>query len=228
MSDTIPIIGHDAVGPGERGLSGDDIGGVCKRLLDRVALLPGVRAATFSENGLFFGPESMTKVDVEGFTPGSEEDKRNLFDQVGPGYFSNIGIPLLFGRDITDRDGPNSPRVAIINQTMSKFYFPDSNPVGKHMTTRVGGRQFQLEIVGVARDAQDHNFWSKPVRRFYVSYFQPIDGITEANFAIRTVGNPGNFASLLRREVEAVDRSLMILGIRDVKTLMAKAWSRSA
>ena len=206
--------------PVSAGYRGDEIGRVCKNLLDRIAILPGVRAATFSENGLFLGPESRTKLEVEGFTAGSEEDKRSRFDQVGPRYFSNVGIPLLLGRDITERDGPAAPRVAVINETMAKFYFPTGNPIGKHIGTRIEGQPLQLEIVGVARDAQDHNFWSEPVRRFYVSYFQPIDGITEANFAIRTVGNPGNLAATLRREVEAVDRSLMILGIREVKSLM--------
>ena len=72
----------------------------------------------------------------------------------------------------------------------------------------------------MARDAQDHNFWSKPVRRFYVSYFQPIDGITAANFAIRTVGDPAALDALLRREVKALDGNLMVLRIREVKSLM--------
>src|SRR5206468_2697509 len=113
-----------------------------------------------------------------------------------------------------------APRVAVINETMAKFYFPGNDPVGKHIVTHIGNKPFRLEIVGVAHDAQDHDFWSEPVRRFYVSYFQPIDGITEANFAIRTVSSPAAFAQLLRREVQAVDRNLSILGLRNVKTLM--------
>ena len=206
--------------PVSAGYRGDDIGRVCENILERVAALPGIRAATFSENGLFHGPESRTKLEVEGFTPGSEDDKRSHFDQVGPGYFSNIGIPLLRGRDITGRDNARAPRVTVINETMAKFYFGNGNPIGKHITTRIEGKPVQLEIVGVARDAQDHDFWSKPVRRFYVSYLQPIDGITTANFAIRTAGPSPALEALLRREVQAVDRNLVILHIREAKTLM--------
>src|SRR5207248_8803300 len=125
--------------------------------------------------GLFSGTESGGGIDVEGFTPSSDEDHNARFDQVGPLYFTNVGIPLLLGRDITERDNATAPRVAVINETMAKFYFPSGNPVGKHITTRIEDKPLQLEIVGVARDAQDHNFWSKPMRRFYVSYFQPID-----------------------------------------------------
>jgi predicted permease len=202
------------------GYRGDGIGTLCKKIIDRIATLPGVQAATFSENGFFFGPESGTKIDVEDFTPSSDEDRRCRFDQVGPGYFSNVGIPLLLGRDITERDGPAATRIVVINETLAKFYFPGSNPIGKHIGTRVGSRQFQLEIVGVAHDAQDHNLRWKPLRRFYIPFLQPIDGITMANFAIRTAGDPGNLSALLRREVQAIDRNLEISAIRDVKSLM--------
>jgi predicted permease len=214
--DHLVMMGVDPISAGYRG---DDIGRVCQTILDRIAVLPGVRCATFSENGLFSGTESSTDVSVEGFRPGSEEEQRARFDQVGPGYFSNVGMPMLLGRDITERDGPAAPRVTVINETMAKFYFPGANPIGKRLYTTVRER-IPLEIVGVARDAQDHSFWAKPVRRFYVSYFQPIDGITTANFEIRTMGNPGNFAATLRREVQAVDRQLMILGVQDLKSLM--------
>jgi predicted permease len=204
--------------PISAGYRGDDIGRVCKTILDRISALPGVRSATFSENGLFSGTESTTRVEVEGFTAGSEEGKFARFDQVGPGYFSNVGIPLLLGRGITEQDGPEAPRVAVINETMAKFYFPGSNPIGKRFYARL--QKIPLEIVGVAHDTQDHSFWEKPGRRFYVSYFQPIDGITVANFEVRVLGNPGDFAATLRREVQAVDPQLMILRIRDLKGLM--------
>jgi predicted permease len=204
--------------PISAGYRGDDIGRICKIILDRIAVLPGVRSATFSENGLFSGTESSGMVSVEGFSPESDEGKHARFDQVGPGYFSNVGIPLLLGREITERDGPAAPRVAVINETMAKFYFPGANPLGKRLYVR--DLRIPLEIVGVARDTQDHSFWAKPVRRFYVSYFQPIDGITIANFEIRVLGNPGDFAARLRREVEAVDRQLMILRIQPLTGLM--------
>ena len=202
--------------PISAGYRRDDIGRVCQRVLDRVRNIPGVRAATFSENGLFSGTESGGGVDVEGFTPSSDHDRTCRFDQAGPGYFTNIGIPLLLGRDFNERDLPGAPRVTIINETMAKFYFHGSNPIGKHITSA----RFQMEIVGVVRDAQDHNFRWEPVRRFYVSYFQPIDGITTANFEIRTVGNPAGVISMLRNEVQAVDRNLPVLHVRTVKELM--------
>ena len=104
----------------------------------------------------------------------------------------------------------------MINETMAKFYFPSGNPVGKH----IRNGSFQLEIVGVVRDAQDHDLRQLPVRRFYVSYFQPIDGITIANFEIRSGGNAAGLIPMLRNEVQLIDRRLPILSIREARELI--------
>lgn len=204
------------VDPVSAGYRGDDVGRAMLNLLDRIRALPGVQSATFSENGLFSGSESMTHIQVEGFAPASDRDREARFDQIGPEYFTKTGIPILLGRDMSERDAPRAPRVAIINETMAKFYFPRSNPIGRHFTAS----KIRLEIVGVARDAQDHDFRDRPSRRFYVSYLQPIDGITTANFEIRTAGNPGSLSAAVRKEVEGVNRNLPILSIRDVRELM--------
>ena len=203
------------VDPVSAGYRGDDVGRVCKTLLDRLAAVPGVTAATFSENGLFSGTESGGGVDVEGFTPRTPEDRNAYFDQIGPGYFTKIGIPMLLGRDMSEKDLPGAPRVTIISDTMAKFYFHDANPIGKNVKTG----DFTLEIVGVAHDATDHDFHDPAVRRFYVSYFQPIDGITTANFEIRTSGGPA-VLSMLREEVKRVNRNLPIVSMKQVQELM--------
>jgi predicted permease len=204
------------VDPVSAGYRGPEVGRAMKNLLDRVRAVPGVRSATFSENGLFSGTESGDHVDVEGYTAASDKDRECRFDQIGPDYFTKVGIPLLQGRDMSERDLPGAQPVAIINETMAKFYFKGASPIGRHFT----GGKVRMEIVGVVRDAQDHDFRDEPVRRFYVSYFQPIDGITTANFEIRTDGNTGNVSAALRREVAGVSRSLSILGIKDVRELM--------
>ena len=211
--DHLVILRIDPVSAGYRG---DQVGRAMKNLLDRVRALPGVRSATFSENGLFSGSESGEYIDVVGFSPASDKDREARFDQVGPDYFTIVGIPILLGRDMSDHDVPGAPRAAIINETMARFYFQGANPIGRHFT----GSKVRLQIVGVVRDVQDHDFRDEPVRRFYVSYFQPIDAITTANFEIRTVGNPGSLSAALRRAVESVNRNLPILNIKQERDLM--------
>jgi hypothetical protein len=111
------------VDPIAAGYRGDDIGRACIELMHRLEALPGVRTVTFSENGLFTGTESTGEVDVSGFTPATRDDRQTRFDQVGPRYFTNVGIPLVAGRDFSEADGPGRTRVAVINETMGGSIF---------------------------------------------------------------------------------------------------------
>jgi predicted permease len=210
------------VDPVAAGYKGDELGRAMVELTSRLASLPGVRAATFSENGLFSGTESGTPIEVEGFVPASDEDRGVRFDQAGPGYFENVGIPLVAGRDFTERDGPSSARVTVINDTMARFYFPNQNPIGRRVRVR-GPSDVWLEIVGVARDARDHNLRDRPLRRrLYVSYLQPIDGITTANLEVRAAAAataPALFVPI-RAEIQRFNQQLPILSLKMAGTLV--------
>jgi MacB-like periplasmic core domain/FtsX-like permease family len=162
--DNVILMRVDPIGAGYHG---DDIGRVCQALLERIRTLPGVQAATFSENGLF--------------KPAAADDMIVRFDQVGPGYFTHVGIPILLGRDLAESDNAASERVVVINEKMAKFYFATSNPVGRQIDYQAGSDRFTLTIVGVARDARDHGLREEVYRRMYVSFMQPIDGLTGAN-----------------------------------------------
>jgi predicted permease len=155
---------------------------------------------------------------IEGFEPAAAEDRDVRFDQVGPGYFTHVGIPLIAGRDITERDGPGAPRVAVINETMARFYFRGVNPVGKHL--RVDEKQ-TLEIVGVARDARDHTFRDDVLRRMYVSYLQPIDGLTTANFVMRAGTESGLLFAPIREEVRRFNPAMQIVSLKSLEMLMS-------
>jgi putative ABC transport system permease protein len=189
-------------------------------MLQRMRELPGVRSVGATRLLPLTGTIGDWSITIEGRPRVEGENPNGDWQVVTPGYLETMGVKLIRGRFFTDADNENAPTVAVINETMAKFYFRQVNPIGKHITTRIGNKMLQLEIVGVSRNAQDHDFWAEPVRRFYVSYFQPIDGITAANFAIRTAGDPAAFAAVLRREVQAVDRNLIVLRIREARTLM--------
>jgi len=73
------------------------------------------------------------------------------------------------GRDFSDRDQANSPRVAIINQTMARHFFASESPIGRRIDTS-GGTRFDCEIVGVIRDAVHFDLKEKPQRVFYLPY----------------------------------------------------------
>jgi ABC-type antimicrobial peptide transport system permease subunit len=103
---------------------------------------------------------------------------------------------------------------------MARFYFPNQNPVGKHFEVHGPGEVATIEVVGVARDVQDHDLRDKPVRRFYVSYLQPIDGITTANFEVRAAGDTASLFGPIRAEVERFDPKLQVLSLKTAQTLV--------
>jgi len=150
---------------------------------------------------------------------GTEDDREARFDQAGPGYFANTGIPLVLGRDFTERDAPGAPRAAVINETMARFYFPNESPIGRHFRVEHPSAT-TLEIVGVARDTQDHDLRNKPLRRFYVSYLQPIDGITTVNFEIRAESSAASVIEPIRATARQFDPKLPVISIKPAQTLV--------
>jgi predicted permease len=211
------ILAH--MDPVTAGYKGDDLGRRVLELSHRLAALPRVTSVTFSENGLFSGTESGTQVYPDGFNPATDDDRDARFDQAGPGYFTGTGIPIVLGRDFSERDMAGAPAVTVINETMAKFYFPNQNPIGRHIRVEDPTKRV-LEIVGVAHDAQDHDLRDKPVRRFYVSYLQPIDGITTVNFEIRANGPPGSLFESIRQETQRFDPKLPLQSLKPAQALI--------
>ncbi len=192
-----------------------------QQLLETFRNMPGVRRATFSENGLFSGTESADEVAVEGYTPHGKKDRGARWDQIGPDYFSSLGIPLLLGREITARDQPGGLRVCVINEAFAKLFFANRNPVGKHITDQYGDNRWVFEVVGVAKDSHDHTLRGEIPPRFFVAAAQAFDGAPPAvNFEIRTAVNPTSMLNALRRAVQHTDPNLSILSTRSLGELV--------
>jgi predicted permease len=220
--ERVIVMRVDPISPGYRG---DDIGRICAALLDRIRVLPGVRGATFSENGLFSGTESGAPVRIDGYTPATDRDRAVRFDQVGPGYFTNVGIPILLGRDMTDADHETAPRVVVVNEKMARFYFGDRNPLGR-LVHYEGRNRFTLTIVGVAGDARDHGLRGEIQRRMYIPFRQPIDGLTGANYEVRTAMDSAAMAAQLRAAAGAVAPRMPIESITPLATLIDESLLR--
>ena len=118
------------------------------QLLARIRAVPGVRAATYSNNGLFGGSDNGDRIKVEGYTPQGRRRSRVALRPGRPGYFSTLGIPVLLGREITEEDRAGGRMVCVINETFAKRFFAGRNPIGLHVTqkyadqrTRTGRRR---------------------------------------------------------------------------------------
>jgi predicted permease len=210
--------------PVAAGYTGASRAAVYRRVLENLRTIPGVRAVTLSENGLFSGTESGDRISVEGFHSDNERDNASRFDQVGPNYFSAVGIPILLGRDIGPQDTETSSRVCVVNEAFAKFYFGRGNPIGRRVTDEFPDTRATFEIVGVARDARDHRLRGDVPRRFYVPLFHPIgDFPPSAYYEIRTLADPESLVPAVRRKVEEIDTALPILGARSLTDLLDRS-----
>jgi predicted permease len=199
------------VDPKAIGYRDGQYGAFCRRLLDRFAAVPGVSSVTFSENGLLTGRDSDASIRPEGFAPSGSRDLRASFDVVGPRYFPTVGMPVLSGRGIDERDDASGPRVVVINEEMARFYFAGANPIGKRIAR---GQDDDWEIVGVVRDAKLHGPRDKKERRYYLPYFQQRDPeFSSTRFTVRTAAGiaPSHLIASLQQAARAEDKTLPIL-----------------
>lgn len=180
-------------------------------LAERLRSLPGVKGVTYSGNGLFSGSESGDEIEVEGFKPQNDRDRSSRFDQIGAGYFSTIGIPLMVGREIGLQDTPTSPKVCVINEAFAKRFFADRNPIGRHITEKFGDQRSVMEVVGVARNARDHRLRDEVPPRFYIPVGQEMGGPAEGvNFEMRTAGDPQRMLETARKTILEVNSDLPV------------------
>ena len=139
---------------------------------------------------------------------------------VTPGYFSTLEIPLRRGRDFNDQDTAESQRVAIINETLARRFWPGRDPIGQRML--VGGINAKAaEIIGVAADVHqglEANAWAETV---YTTFTQNPQGT--AMLAVRTAGDPLAFTRAIRERVQRLDRDQPITGVRSMEELLELA-----
>lgn len=204
--------------PVASGYQGDKLIQLGRRLIDKLGSVPGIERASISENGLFSGTESTSGLMVEGFTPRADTDKESHSDRVGPGYFETIGTPILKGRGIEARDMEAAP-VAVINESMARFYFPTVNPIGRQISSDDG--KSWMTIVGVVRDAKQNSLREPAARRFYSQFIlSQRDPIGSMRVELRTYGATSQAEQLIRRQIGSVDSNLQITSISAAQSLI--------
>ena len=186
-----------------------------RTLTERLSAVPGVRAVTLSENGLFLGRDSEDEISIPGRPAHPGQEMQAHWDQIGPNYFRTIGIPVLRGRDITDRDSTGSP-VCWINQTMARYFFGDDDPIGQRVKEEYPETPYNCEIVGVVGDAKYMSVREQMPRRFYVPYFNPIERVGDATYAVRFTGSSAGVSAGVRQAITQTNATLDMPEIRTI------------
>ncbi|MGH9452948.1 MAG: FtsX-like permease family protein, partial [Terriglobia bacterium] len=176
---------------------------------------PGVHLASLSALPPMTRAQWRTGVFVQGHVPGPHENTTALMNLIGPNFFRTLGIPLLQGRDFTPRDDAAAPEVAIINETMARFYFGHDSPVGKRLSFR-GPESGEIEILGVAQDIKYTSLQEATPHVIYLPYLQtpPASLPFGMTLEVRTAGNSASYAGAIREAIRRVAKDLPILGFR--------------
>jgi predicted permease len=140
---------------------------------------------------------------------------------VSPGYFHAMGISLLKGRDFSERDGPDSPDVAIISETLARKFFPGQDPIGQRFQW---GDRVLFTIVGVAADVRISALDADPQPMIYYSMYQVQTGASgRTAFVIRSSAGAQGVFDEVRRQISAVDEDLPLYQTSTLATLVSES-----
>src|SRR5271165_1469806 len=188
----------------------DQIRDLYARLEKSIAAIPGVDSMTVSRVPLLTDSNWRTSVSVDGFTAGPDADADAHSNQVGPAFFQTLAIPLIRGREFSISDGINAPKVAIVSEAFKRKFSPNDDIVGKHMQLGRGGKNHDIEIVGVARDTRYSQVKDPAPPVFYRPYRQDKE-LGGANFYVLVRGvPPAELGPSIRNAVAALDPNLPV------------------
>ncbi len=205
----------------EGGYEGPRRDTLIRELLRQFQQIPSVRAASFSSLGLFSGGNAALGIEVEGYVPKYDSDRGSSMDVVGAGYFSTLGVPLLLGREIAERDQGGTPRSCVVNEAFARQFFEGRNPIGARITSREDTTRLTCQVVGVTRNARTQNLRRAILPCFYVPASQTHFDVESPIFLIRTEGESAPVLAAAQQIIKRADPALPILTARSLEEQMA-------
>jgi predicted permease len=186
---------------------------VLQRLEERFSSVPGTQHVSLTRVPLMSGNVSgMT------FVPEGQQRKPGgntgvLMNDVGAHFFETFGIPIVAGRGFNPGDTPTSQKVAVVNESLAKTYYPHLDPIGRTFEAGLN-HPYTLQIVGVCADAKYQGVRQPVGPTFYAPYWQKNDGMHEATFAVATSLAGQALLPSLRDAMRQVDSNLPMLDVR--------------
>jgi putative ABC transport system permease protein len=143
-----------------------------------------------------------------------------VWTQISGDYFRAMGIPLLEGRYFTPQDGPGSPPVAIINQTLAKRYWPGEDPIGKRLKgfDPRGRNDEWVTVVGLVADMRSHGLERAPMAEIYEVQAQR--GEATPNLVVRASADPMQLAPTIRSILRSLDKGVILSSITSMQDVL--------
>jgi putative ABC transport system permease protein len=189
-------------------------------MFDRLARLPGVTMVGGTTRIPLASTSVTTSVHVEGATPGSPVPEAE-FRRAMRDYFQAMNIPLRRGRYFTPGDGMSGVPVVIVNQTLARRLFGDSDPIGRRLQTGPTPSGAWATVIGVVGDIRHTSLESDPLPELYVNYAAnpPVSPF----IAVRTSGDPAALAEHVRAAMRQMDRTAAVYDLRTMEDVASES-----
>jgi predicted permease len=139
-----------------------------------------------------------------------------------PGYFATLGIPLLSGRDFNETDGPNAPKVTIIDERLAREYWPNDSPLGKRI--RFGPPEDNEPwhtVVGVVGAVRHERLDAETRKSVYLPHQQiPVNGLA---LIVRAAAAPESLTAAVRGKVREIDPDLPVRNVMTMENVVAES-----
>ena len=189
---------------------------------------PGVRSVAAINALPFSGLGGSRSFHIEGREEKRPEDQtEEQLRIVTDGYFAAMGIPILAGREFTERDALNQPRVAAVNDAMAKKHWPHESPIGKRVSFSTNEPEW-YEVVGIAGNIKHRALENADRPELYVPYRQPLFAgwtVRPMYVVARTSADPASTAAMARHEIARVDRDQPISDVRTMDERIGRSLS---
>jgi predicted permease len=194
------------------------------RVIGNIRALPGVESAAWIDTVPLSGGGSTQYVAVEGQPPMKESEMPVVAVRLpGPGYFKTARIPFITGRDFTEADGFGRPRVVIVSEQVASRFWPDQNPIGKHITLQMMTKE-PAEVIGVVAEVKDGALDLSAQQSETVVYAPAAQfGLNGSMLMMRTAGDPRAHTRAAIAAVHAVDPEQPVLNIQTLEEIVEQS-----
>ncbi len=188
------------------------------RLLEKLRALPGVESAAAANFVPFSGQSDWGSFNIVGretldWSQAPSAEGRS----VSPNYFRTMGIPLIRGREFTEREQQNHADVMVINEAMARKFWPAADPIGQHVVSMDEPRS--REIIGIVGDIKSFGLDTDAPPEIYTPYY----AWWYMNIVLRSTVGPAGLLAAVRNQVASLDKGVAVYNATTINDLMSRS-----
>jgi predicted permease len=197
------------------------------RMEEALGRLPGVTSSTVMAGLPPQRRGNFNDTEIENFVPRKDGPVQNVdyWQFVGNRFFDTLGVRLVEGRFLDERDGRDTPLVMVVNATMARTFWPGQSAIGRRVRLPVGKDSPWRTIVGVVADIKNAGADQPTGTELFVPWRQGFP-LRTVEVVIRTVGAPMSMAGAARTTIAQLDPSLPVAAVRSMADVVAQSQSR--